>query len=151
MHNTSTWEGRSSSIAPLTKPEPIQHNPRVGGSFGIDDNSVQALRFHDSRYSSVLHRSLEKRKGYTYLERVNGYPRSVCIQLLLCTLVVVSPALEFEAHTVGYVFDPLGPDLLVQLRVKSDIRGTHVLSGEFDDRLCGEKSKESINGLVSCV
>lgn len=48
----------------------------------------------------------------------------VAVQLLLGTLLVVSSAGDADAESVGDALDTLLPDLLVELGVDADVRGT---------------------------
>jgi hypothetical protein len=48
----------------------------------------------------------------------------VAVELLLGTLLVVSPPRDADAEPVGDALDTLLPDLLVELGVQADIGGT---------------------------
>lgn len=61
----------------------------------------------------------------------------VAVELLLGTLLVVSPPGNADAEPVGNALDALLPDLLVELGVDADIGGTHGLKRELLDLLDG--------------
>jgi hypothetical protein len=54
-------------------------------------------------------------------------------KLLLSTLLVVSLSGDTDTDSVWDTLDTSGPKLLVQLRVDTDIRGTHLQLGELLD------------------
>lgn len=56
-------------------------------------------------------------------------------ELLLSTLLVVSLSGDTDTDSVWDTLDTSGPELLVQLRVDTDIRSTHLLLGKLLDLL----------------
>jgi len=75
--------------------------------------------------------------GLEFLEGDDGDVRSICVKLLLGVLVVISPPLKSDSDPVRYVLDTLGPKLLVELGVESDIIGAHGLLSKVDYGLDG--------------
>ena len=75
--------------------------------------------------------------GLESLEGSDGDVRDVGVQLLLGLLIVVTLAGQADADAVLDGLDTLGPDLLVQAGVDTDIGGTHGLLGELLDSLDG--------------
>ena len=90
--------------------------------------------------------------------------RNVRVQLFFCVFLIVAftyiknpattqlyqpriksrertlPTFELESHPMGDTLDSLRPHCLVQLGVKTDIRGAHRLAREFQNGLDGPRS-----------
>lgn len=93
------------------------------------------------------------KKVTNHLERLDGDIRSVGVQLLFCTFVVISlscrkvsgrcsirpkPAmrtLKLESHAVRHALDTTTPELLVEFWVDTDVGCAHVFLGKRNDGL----------------
>jgi len=78
--------------------------------------------------------------GLETLEGSDGNVRDVGVQLLLGLLIIVTLAGQANADAVLDGLNTLGPDLLVQAGVDTDIGGTHGLLGKGLDGLDGVRS-----------
>lgn len=73
--------------------------------------------------------------GVKALEGVDVNSLDVGEELLSSTLLVVALAANADTNTSGDTLDTTRPERLVQERVKTDVRGTHLLVCELTDDL----------------
>ena len=71
--------------------------------------------------------------GGKALEGLDGDVGDKSVHLLSCVLILVGLAGEVDADAVGDAADALGPHVLVDGNVKTDVSGAHGLLGELRD------------------
>ena len=71
--------------------------------------------------------------GGETLESLNRDASDKSVHLLSCILILVGLAGEVDTNAVGDAADALGPHVLVDRDVKTDIPGAHGLLGELLD------------------
>ena len=71
--------------------------------------------------------------GAKALETLDGDEGDKSVHLALGVLILAGPAGKVDADARGDAADTLGPDVLVDGDVKTDVVGAHGLSGELLD------------------
>uniref|UniRef100_A0A1L8E6B4 Uncharacterized protein n=1 Tax=Haematobia irritans TaxID=7368 RepID=A0A1L8E6B4_HAEIR len=78
--------------------------------------------------------------GLQVLESGNGNISDQCVQFVGRVFIVITATSQAYTHTEWSGSDTLGPDVLVQAGIDSNIIGAHFLFGEFADFLNGTRS-----------
>ena len=71
--------------------------------------------------------------GAEALESLDGDEGDKSVHPALGVLILAGPAGKVDADAVGDAADTLGPDVLVDRDIKTDVVGAHGLSGEILD------------------